>query len=118
MARKRKATGRPKIDLPDDLKLRDRIKKDIMDLDPETRASLLSELKVRDPSTAIPKERVGEVDGIHDVYVFPLGSRTPCAVVVMSAYDNRHVLAAICTKRPSRTEAVEMAAVALHGEAA
>ena len=49
MARKRKATGRPKIDLPDDLKLRDRIKKDIMDLDPETRASLLSELKVRDP---------------------------------------------------------------------
>ena len=113
MAEKQGASGRPKIDLPDEPELRNKIEKAILALDPQPRAALLSELKVRDPDGMIPKERVDLLDNLHDVYVFPLGRRTPCAVVVVSGYDNRHILAGVTTKRPTREEAKALAAAAL-----
>jgi hypothetical protein len=113
LAEKKSVSDHRKIDLPDEAGLRNEIEKAILALDPEPRAALLSELKVRDPDGMIPKERVAVLNGLHDVYVFPLGRRTPCAVVVVSGYDNRHILAGVTTKRPARKEALALAAAAL-----
>src|SRR3546814_9357719 len=98
------------IDMPDDPAIEEEIRTTLLNLPLKTRVALLSDLKVRNPDGFIPKARVSVLSRLHDVYVFPAGDRTPCAVVVRRGYDDRHILAGVSLQRVTREEAEAMAA--------
>lgn len=98
------------IDMPDDPEIEAELRAILLGLPTKTRVALLSDLKVRDPGGFIPKERVSVLKKLHDVYVFPAGERTPCAVVVRSGYDDRHILAGVSLGRVDKAQAEAMAA--------
>ena len=112
MSAKRPEYDGPRLSLPRNKALARKVRGQFEALDPETLNALLTDLEVQRPDDFIKKERIGILNGLHDIYLFPLDKGLPCAVVVQIAYTHLHVIAGVWAEaRPSLEEVGPEAAV-------